>query len=85
VTSKGRAVYVIRGVGNMESEPATIYQLDAQSPAAFALGSKFALRADDVVFVGAADITRWNRVLSELLPISNVLQNAAIASHDFSN
>ena len=83
LSSKGRAVYVIRGVPDMEKEPATIYQLNAQSPAAYALASEFAVRPGDVVFVGAADVTRWNRFLSQLLPISGILQNAAIATHDF--
>jgi len=82
-TSKGRAVYVIRGVADMEKEPATIYQLNAQSPAAFALASEFTVRPGDVVFVGAADVTRWNRFLSQLLPLSGLIQNAAIATHDF--
>jgi polysaccharide export outer membrane protein len=82
-SSKGRAVYVIRGVPDMEKEPATIYQLNAKSPAAFALASQFAVRPGDVVFVGAADVTRWNRFLSQLLPLSGLIQNAAIASHDF--
>jgi polysaccharide export outer membrane protein len=84
-TSKGRAVYVIRGVPDMEKEPATIYQLNAQSPAAFALAAEFAVRPGDVVFVGAADVTRWNRFLSQLLPLSGLIQNAAIATHDFGN
>lgn len=83
LTSKGRAVYVIRGVEDMEKEPATIFQLDAHSPAAFALASQFAVHPGDVVFVGAADITRWNRLLSQLLPLSDVIQNAAIANRDF--
>lgn len=84
-TSKGRAVYVIRGVANMENEPATIYQLDADSPQTFALASQFSIRPNDVVFVGAASVTRWNRFLVQLLPLSSVIQNAAIATHDFSN
>jgi polysaccharide export outer membrane protein len=83
ITSKGRAVYVIRGVEDMEKEPATIYQLNASSPAAFALASNFTVRPGDVVFVGAADVTRWNRFLSQLLPLSGVIQNAAIATKDF--
>lgn len=85
LTSKGRAVYVIRGVEDMEAAPATIYQLDAQSPAAFALAAHFQIQANDVVFVGPADVTRWNRLLVQLLPISNIIQNAAIANHDFNN
>jgi polysaccharide export outer membrane protein len=83
LTSKGRAVYVIRGVADMEQEPATIYQLNADSPAAFALGSEFAVRPGDVVFVGAADVTRWSRFLAQLVPLSGLIENAAIANHDF--
>ena len=82
-SAKGRAVYVIRGVPDMEKEPATIYQLNAQSPAAFALASEFAVRPGDVVFVGPADVTRWNRFLSQLLPLSGLIQNAAVAKSDF--
>jgi polysaccharide export outer membrane protein len=85
VTAKGRAIYVIRGVEDMEKEPATIYQLNADSPAAFALASQFQVRAADVVFVGAADVTRWNRFLSQLLPVGNLIQNAAVATNDFGN
>lgn len=84
-TSKGQAIYVIRGVENMENEPATIYQLDARSPSAFALGAHFRIRANDVVFVGPAEVTRWNRLLVQLLPISTIIQNAALANRDFAN
>ena len=83
LSSKGRAVYVIRGVADMEKEPATIYQLNAQSPAAFALASEFSIHPGDVVFVGAADVTRWSRFLGQLLPLGGLIQNAAIATNDF--
>lgn len=83
VTAKGSAVYVIRGVENMQQSPATVYQLDAASPAAFALSDQFKLRPSDVVFVGPAGITRWNRFLTQLLPLSGIISNAANASNDF--
>lgn len=82
VTSKGSAVYVIRGVENMQQSPATVYQLDASSPVAFALSDQFRLRPADVVFVGPAGITRWNRFLSQLLPLSGIISNAVNANYD---
>ena len=82
-TSRGKAVYVIRGVQDMEKAPATIYQLDASSPAAFALAANFSVHPGDVVFVGAAGITRWNRFLSQLLPSSGLLGTAAAANTSF--
>ncbi|WP_235565883.1 polysaccharide biosynthesis/export family protein [Lysobacter sp. Root559] len=83
VTSKGEAVYVIRGIEDMQNTPATVYHLDAKSPAAFALGDRFSLRPGDVVWVGPAGVTRWNRFLSQLLPLSGIISNAASAQYNF--
>jgi polysaccharide export outer membrane protein len=85
VTSKGEAVYVIRGIEEMTQTPATVYHLDAKSPTAFALGNRFALRPGDVVWVGPAGVTRWNRFLSQLLPLSGIIANAAAAGNDIGN
>jgi polysaccharide export outer membrane protein len=79
VTAKSEAVYVIRGVDldNMEHKPATVYQLDASTPAAYALADEFSVKPGDVVFVGEAGVTRWNRFLSQLLPLSGIIRNAS--------
>ncbi|KRE91167.1 capsular biosynthesis protein [Frateuria sp. Soil773] len=82
-TSKGKAVYVIRGVEDLEQAPAKVFQLDARSPAAFALADQFKVKPGDVVFVGPAGITRWNRFLSQLLPLSGLISNAASANYNF--
>jgi polysaccharide biosynthesis/export protein len=82
VTSSGRSVYVIRGVRDLAKEPATVYHLNARSPAAFALADNFRVRAGDVVFVGAAAITQWGRVLSQLVPLSSLVGNAAFAREE---
>lgn len=87
ITSKGEAVYVIRGLEDMGTPQATqgattVYQLDAKSPVAFALGDKFRLKPGDVVWVGPAGVTRWNRFLSQLLPLSSLVTNAASAQYD---
>lgn len=81
-TSEGEAVYVIRGVEEMATQPATVYQLDASSPAAYALADQFTVQPGDVVFVGAAGITRWNRFLSQLLPLTGLIRNAADVDAD---
>ncbi|WP_407354017.1 polysaccharide biosynthesis/export family protein [Luteimonas sp. R10] len=81
-TSKGEAVYVIRGVEDMQSAPATVYHLDAASPVAFALADRFPLQAGDVVWVGPAGVTRWNRFLTQLLPLSGLISNTAAAQYN---
>lgn len=82
-TAKGKAVYVIRGAEDLEQAPAKVFQLDAKSPAAFALADEFKVKPGDVVFVGPAGVTRWNRFLSQLLPLSGLISNAASANNNF--
>ena len=81
-TSKGNAVYVIRGIEEREKTPARVYHLEAKSPAAFAVADRFSLKPGDVVWVGPAGVTRWNRFLSQLLPLSGIISNAASAQYD---
>ncbi|WP_233263050.1 polysaccharide biosynthesis/export family protein [Cognatiluteimonas profundi] len=81
-TSNASAVYVIRGMQGMERAPGTVYHLNAKSPVAFVLADRFLLQPGDVVFVGQAGITRWNRFVSQLLPFSGVLRNAVSAGNN---
>lgn len=37
------------------------------------------MKAGDVVFVGAAGVTRWNRFVSQLLPFTTLLNNTTNA------
>jgi polysaccharide biosynthesis/export protein len=65
-SSKPEAIYVIRG---NQAKP-EIFHLDAESPDALILADRFPLQPHDVVFVGTAGITRWSRVLNQVLPSS---------------
>ncbi|MBD8643459.1 polysaccharide biosynthesis/export family protein [Stenotrophomonas sp. CFBP 13724] len=76
-TANGNAVYVIRGSHDLIAEPSMVYQLEARSPTAFAVGSQFMLQPGDVVFIGAAGVTRWNRFVNQLLPFTSILYTAA--------
>ncbi|WP_421681777.1 capsular biosynthesis protein [Stutzerimonas urumqiensis] len=83
-TADGEAVYVIRGAENIATETATVFQLNAESPTAFALAKHFPLQPQDVVFVGPANITRWNRFISQLLPSASVIGTGAAADYNLS-
>lgn len=85
-TADADEVYVIRGPENFNSSPAAkaqVFHLSASSPTAFVLAQHFALQPQDVVFVGPAGITRWNRFVSQLLGSSNVLSSTANANQSF--
>jgi len=70
VTSKASQVYVIRAVD--EDRP-QIWHLDASSPTALVLADNFPLQARDVVYVDAAGVTRWSRVINQILPTATSL------------
>ena len=81
-TSNGNAIYVIRGSSDLQNAPSQVFHLQAKSPAAFAVASQFELYPGDVVFVGAAGVTRWSRFVNQLLPFTAILSNAASAHSD---
>ena len=72
----GESVYVIRAQDATHS--ATVYHLNAKKPTSYALAKDFELNAQDVVFVGPANITRWNRYVSQLLGSNNIVQTGAM-------
>jgi len=83
VTSRGM-IYVIRGAfdkSGQQTQRPTVYQLDLKSPAAFALADGFDVKPGDVVFASAAGVTRWNRFLSQLLPLTSALSAAASSNY----
>ncbi|MDD5276528.1 MAG: polysaccharide biosynthesis/export family protein [Methylovulum sp.] len=73
--SRPEDIYVIRP-GDMNPE---IFQLNAESPDALILADQFPLQAHDTVFVGTAGVTRWSRVLNQILPSSftSIMSRAA--------
>lgn len=70
VTSKASQVYVIRAAD--EARP-QIWHLDASSPTALVLADGFELQPRDVVYVDAAGVTRWSRVIGQILPTATGL------------
>jgi polysaccharide export outer membrane protein len=63
-TSNPSRIYVIRGDINRPD----IYRLDAGSPDAMLLATQFQLQPFDVVYVSTAEVTRWGRMINQLLP-----------------
>ena len=64
---------VIRNVSDKHPE---VFHLDAASPVALALAASFELHAKDVVYVDAAPLARWNRVITQVLPSAQLVVDA---------
>ncbi len=59
-------ILVIRASeGKLDPE---VFLLDANSPTALLLSTRFELEPLDVVYVSTSKVTRWNRLISQILP-----------------
>lgn len=65
-------VFVIRPADE-GLEAAVVYHLDASSPESMLLATQFGLQPQDVVFVAAQGLTRWNRLIQQILPTVQTL------------
>ena len=68
-------VYVIRG----DFAAPGIYRLDASSADALLLASQFQLAPKDVVYVATYELSRWNRVISQIVPTVQLLYETAVS------
>ncbi|SLN74346.1 Polysaccharide biosynthesis/export protein [Pseudooceanicola marinus] len=68
-----RQIYVLRGSSDpREFGAVTAYQLNGANAANLILATKFELRPNDVIFIAEQPVTRWNRVIAQILPSLNV-------------
>lgn len=76
VTSNAEGIFVIRQTEETSDKLATVYQLNVRNAVAFAVGTQFMLEPSDIVYVTTAPVTRWNRVISQIIPSLNALITA---------
>ena len=79
--ANAKGVFVIRAEAGMPNNKiGRIYQLDLSDASAHVMGTQFQLQPNDVVYVTAAPVARWNRVLSNVFPsVSNLLSITSTA------
>ena len=67
LTANAKKVYVIREDFNNFLK-VKVYQLDIKNPVNLIAGRKFLLQPKDIIFIPPTEIVKWNRVISLLLP-----------------
>lgn len=64
-------IYVVRS--NPNDYGTEIYHLDLSSIGDFGLANQFKMRSNDIVYVDASGLARWQRVVNQMIPFSSVI------------
>jgi len=78
-------IFVMRRTAEGEERFIDVYQLNAREATTLILADEFALNARDIVYVTAAPIARWNRVINQILPSLNAINLGAQAKESIRN
>ncbi len=70
-TANASGIFVVRSYTRVKQRLPVVFQLELKSVHSMVLAEKFALYERDIVYVTAAPISRWNRVISQILPTLN--------------
>lgn len=72
-TANAAKVYVVRD--NLKTRMTDIYYVDMQTITSFALANRFEMQPNDILYVDPTGLTRWNRVLSSILPSTSAIRS----------
>ena len=74
LTANAKKVYVIREDYSTFLK-INIFQLDIRNPINLILGKRFILHPKDIVFIPAGNLVKWNRIISLLLPQTDLFNS----------
>ena len=73
LSASSSKIYVVRS--QADSPMTEIFHMDLSSIANFGLANQFKMQSNDIVYVDATGLTRWQRVVNQVIPFSNALYN----------
>ena len=66
-------IYVVRN--NLNSQVTEIYHVDLTSIGDFGLANQFKMLSNDIVYIDTSGLARWQRVVNQVIPFSNIIYN----------
>ena len=76
-TANAAKIYVVRD--NLNTRATDIYYVDMQTITSFALANRFEMHPNDIVYVDPTGLTRWNRVISAILPSTTAIRSLSLS------
>lgn len=73
LSASASKIYVLRT--NLNDRSTALYHMNLVSLGDFGLANQFKLRSNDIVYVDATGLTRWQRVINQVIPFSSALYN----------
>jgi len=75
VTANAAKIYVVRD--NPDYQRTNIYYVDMQTITNLAIANRFEMQPNDILYVDPTGLTRWNRVISSILPSTSAIRSFA--------
>ncbi|WP_227526685.1 polysaccharide biosynthesis/export family protein [Psychrobacter sp. 4Dc] len=75
LTANAAKIYVVRD--NPEYQRTNIYYIDMQTITNLAIANRFEMQPNDILYVDPTGLTRWNRVISSILPSTTAIRSFA--------
>ena len=70
-TASAARIYVMRT--NLQTKSSTMYNLDLKSLGNLALANQFQMQKNDIVYIDATGLTRWQRVIGQIVPFASAI------------
>ena len=71
--ANANGIFVIRKAPEESGKIAEVFQLHARNATALILADQFQLQPRDIVYVTAAPIARWNRLIAQIVPTAQAI------------
>lgn len=73
LSASAERIYVLRN--DAATQTTQLYHMNLTNFADFGLANQFSVRSNDIIYVDATGLTRWQRIVNQMIPFSNALYN----------